>query len=381
MFILATTELHKVPATILSRCQRFSFRRLSAEDIASRINYVAYQENIEIEPEACALLARLADGALRDGLSLLDQCASATTDTVTEQLVCTALGLAGDRKTVQLLTAIAEQDTAAALELFSSLYASGKDLAALLDELCSLIRDLLMLKTAPKSGLSMLSGVAGDQETAALCKRFSAEELLRHIRLLQQTLAGFSRSVNRRVDTELCLVQMCRPALSADTDALLARIGRLEEKLSSGHFVQDFRASLVPPLPTEETEPEPEEEKPAQPAAENVPPQNDDAFWPELEEMMAEAVSVKCRGYFQPNGMIMGRRMGDTLLLVCDSQFIIDLINESCLDIVREKAQNYFKRPIQIKLCKKGMEGAAGEDPMKGLISFGKEHQDVFQIK
>ena len=103
LFILATTELHKVPATILSRCQRFSFRRLLPEDIAARLNYVAYQEKIELEPDAAQLLARLADGALRDGLSLLDQCASASEGPVTAELVYRSLGLAGDRRTAELM--------------------------------------------------------------------------------------------------------------------------------------------------------------------------------------------------------------------------------------------------------------------------------------
>ena len=109
VFILATTELQKVPATILSRCQRFSFRRLLPEDIAGRLNYIAYQEKIDLEPEACRLLARLADGALRDGVSLLDQCASAAEGAVTAELVCEALGLAGQQRTGALMEAVARQ--------------------------------------------------------------------------------------------------------------------------------------------------------------------------------------------------------------------------------------------------------------------------------
>ena len=168
VFILATTELHKVPATILSRCQRYSFRRLLPEDIGGRLNYVAYQEGIAIEPEAVSLLARLADGGLRDGLSLLDQCASATAGTLTAEGVYQCLGLAGDRKTAALMEAIARGDTPTALEIFSELYAGGKDVAAMTGELSSLARDLLILKTAPRSGMSMLSGVCTDQELAGL---------------------------------------------------------------------------------------------------------------------------------------------------------------------------------------------------------------------
>ena len=181
LFILATTELNKVPATILSRCQRFSFRRLRPEDIAGRLNFIAYQEGIQIEPAALRLLSRLADGALRDGVSLLDQCASACTGELTEELVCRTLGLAGAKRTAELLMAAAKQDTAAALSIFETLYAEGKDLGALFDELSALCRDLLVLKAAPKSGISMLSGIADEAQAVELEKCLTPAELLRDL--------------------------------------------------------------------------------------------------------------------------------------------------------------------------------------------------------
>ena len=174
LFILATTELHKVPATILSRCQRFSFRRISQEDIAARLQYVAYQENIDLDDSAARVLARLADGGMRDGLSLLDQCASATTGELTAERVYACLGIAGEQKCGELMGYIAAHDTRKALELFNRLYAEGKDLGALLDELACLTRDLLVLKTAGNAGITMLSGVASDQETLALGKAFGS---------------------------------------------------------------------------------------------------------------------------------------------------------------------------------------------------------------
>ena len=110
LFILATTELHKVPATILSRCQRFSFRRISQEDIAARLQYVAYQENIELDDSAARVLARLADGGMRDGLSLLDQCASATTGDLTAEKVYACLGIAGIQECGKLMACIADKN-------------------------------------------------------------------------------------------------------------------------------------------------------------------------------------------------------------------------------------------------------------------------------
>ena len=131
LFILATTELHKVPATILSRCQRFSFRRISQEDIAARLQYVAYQENIDMDETAARVLARLADGGMRDGLSLLDQVASATTGELTSQQVYNCLGIAGEQRCGELMGYIADHDTKSAMQLFNRLYTEGKDLSAM----------------------------------------------------------------------------------------------------------------------------------------------------------------------------------------------------------------------------------------------------------
>ena len=133
LFILATTELHKVPATILSRCQRFAFRRISQEDIASRLLYVAYLEKIDLDEAAARVLARMADGGLRDGLSLLDQCASATTGPLNADQVYRSLGIAGVQDCADIMAAIAQHDCKRALTLLNQIYAQGKDMGALLD--------------------------------------------------------------------------------------------------------------------------------------------------------------------------------------------------------------------------------------------------------
>ena len=387
LFILATTELHKVPATILSRCQRYAFRRLLPEDIASRINYVAYQENISIEPDATRLLARLADGALRDGLSLFDQCACAASGTVDVALVCSVLGLAGQRQAGAILTAIADQDAPQALSLFSELYAAGKDLAALFDELLSVARDLLMLKTAPKAGLSMLSGAASDEELLALKDRLSAGELLRMVSLLQQTAAGFSRSQNRRVDAELCLLQLCRPSLSLDAQALSARIGHLEEQLANGVIAAPQVASPSP-TPAQDTEKPAEAEAPQDAPAEPVqeqPPAPQDAppgFWPELAAALQQSLGPRERGFLNVDGPVRVTLTGDTLHLVADSDFVLEMIRrEDVAQVIRSKASAILKRPVAVRFARKGQTDAAGHDPMDALVRFGEEHPELFTIK
>ena len=158
MFILATTELHKVLPTIRSRCQQFAFKRLSPLDITQRLKYVAGEEGIPLTSEGAALIARLADGGMRDALSLLDQCAAGERETLGEQEILTSLGLAGNVETAALMEEIARRDTGAALERMDRLYAAGKDVGSLLNELSSLTRDLLIRKTAPRGGAGLLNG-------------------------------------------------------------------------------------------------------------------------------------------------------------------------------------------------------------------------------
>ncbi len=396
LFILATTELHKVPATILSRCQRFSFRRLSQEDIASRLNYIAYQEDIEVEPAAISMLARLADGGMRDGVSLLDQCASASGGKLTADSVAAALGLAGQKQTAAILQAAAEQNCPQALTIFSELYAAGKDIPALVSELSGLCRDLLILKTAPKSGISMLSGIATDAQAAELAQKLSQGELLRHLQLLQDTAAAFSKNADSRVAMELCLIQMCQPQLALDAQALGARISRMEEQLASGSFVTaapqtaqkpagDGYEDDRPPFPDDADDPmagippEPSEHGQEQ----SAPKQQDKlAFWPELAEKMREALGPGDRGFLAPNGPVKPVLRGDDLILACDSDFVLGRLKKPEVEkMAKEKAALVLGRPVSVRFALQSQVSNTGEDPMNALLAMGQQHQDIFTIR
>ena len=188
MFILATTELRKVPATILSRCQRYSFRRLDSGVISARLDYIAGQEGFRLTPGASELLARLADGGMRDAISLLDQCSGA--EVIDERAVTDALGLAGGERIGELLSAIAGHDGASALEIFAGLWRDGKDPAVLLGDLCSLMRDVLLLSVAPRGALELLSGAYTADALRAFSGLFTRQELLRGMERIQEALAA-----------------------------------------------------------------------------------------------------------------------------------------------------------------------------------------------
>ena len=389
LFILATTELHKVPATILSRCQRFAFRRISQEDIAARLQYVAYQENIDLDDGAARVLARLADGGMRDGLSLLDQCASATTGELTAERVYTCLGIAGEQKCGELMGYIAAHDTKSALSLFNRLYAEGKDLGALLDEMACLTRDLLVLKTAGNAGITMLSGVASDQETLALTKALGSGELVRIMERIQTTLASFTRSASRRMDAELCIVELCQPELSLDVQSVNARLTRLEEQLKSGAFVP------AKPAKAAKVEAEPEEERPPFPDDADIPPepgdvpaepQQDDTpvgFWSELCGGVRKELKPPISGFFAgtPNAPVQGTLIGDRLELRCANNFTAQMLDRpEILEVAGRKASAMLGRPVRACVVDSSAK-PKGNPRMDRLMQFGREHSDIIKIK
>ena len=252
MFILATTELHKVPATILSRCQRHSFKRIPVDTITARLNFVAQQEHLDLQPDAAALLARMADGGMRDALTLLDQCCG--NECISTDAVISAIGLAGNLRTAQLLRSVAAGDTAGALEQFRELWQDGKDPSALLDELSMLQRDLLMQAVAPRGGRELLSGAYDPVTLDELSGAFSSAQLLANLQSIQQTLGAMASQPNPRIAAELCLIRLCRPELCDDVPTLCARMDRLEQTVYSG-AIPAPRASA--PAPKAKPEPKP----------------------------------------------------------------------------------------------------------------------------
>ena len=354
MFILATTELHKVPATILSRCQRFSFRRIDPEDIAARLHFVAYQEGLDLSDEAAKLLGRLADGALRDGLSLLDQCAAAAQGQISAETVCGTLGIASARVAAELLTAVSERDAKRVLTLFTEQYAQGKDISALADELVSLCRDLLLLKTAPQTGAAMLTGICTDTELRELLPRFTPAELLRHTRLLQDTASGFNRSANRRVDVELCLLRMCDPGLDPDAQAVSARLSRVEAMLASGVL-----PAAQTPAAKQDAPPELQEEAPSQvfeeqpasppPAAEELPV----SFWADLTNAILKW-RPSLHGFFNSGSdekqMIVPVLHGEQLELAVIDQMILDYVDrEDVRTFLAQQASALLRHPVRVR--------------------------------
>jgi len=209
IFILATTELHKVPATILSRCQKFSFKRLSSDEIKKRLLKIASSEELTLTGEAAEKLAILADGSMRDGISLFDQCAHGKE--IDLQHVLDTIGLAGEKEITDIIKAVAKRNITDILETLNKLYADGKDMTALLNDLTGFTRDMLVARLSPGSAL-IGTGIPREKLTE-LSKEFTKERLMYCLATLKEAMFGLSRGGLSKLTLELCLIRMCDETL------------------------------------------------------------------------------------------------------------------------------------------------------------------------
>ncbi len=232
IFILATTELHKLPATIVSRCQRFDFRRISTDVLVDRLKYIAKGEGIEADGEALHLIARLSQGGMRDAISLLELCAGSKKH-ITAELVCEAVGSAGRTAIIKTAEAIAEADYDKIFGVVAEAVASSKDLQVFVQELLSLYRDMLVVRTTPDAARYLDLTDSETAELRRLAKMFSRETLLAHSRLLDAALPAMIRTgAVKRTVVELTLIRMSDRTLDSSNEALLARISELEDSVA-----------------------------------------------------------------------------------------------------------------------------------------------------
>ena len=253
VFILATTELQKLPATIISRCQRYDFRRIATPVLADRLGYVAEQEGISLDREAALLLGRMAQGGMRDAISLMELCAG-TGSHISVETVNQTAGSTGRESMMQTVRAIAARDFDKLFAMIDDVVQSSMDIGIFWQDLIGLYREMLVLRTA-RDAASYLD--LTDSEFAAmqeLAKPFSPQTLLYHSTLLEQAYLSMQRAnAIKRIVAESTLVRMCDPDLETSPEALLARIAALEDKISFGQI--SVGAIHESPAQTEPTAP------------------------------------------------------------------------------------------------------------------------------
>ncbi|MBQ4578732.1 MAG: DNA polymerase III subunit gamma/tau [Clostridia bacterium] len=215
LFILATTEIHKVPATILSRCQRYDFRRIPPEIIAARLNQIAAEEGFTLSAPAASLLARLGDGSMRDAISLLDRSVSADGN-IDLGRVTEALGVPSSDTVLQIYEAVTAGDGSRALEIFTDCYLEGRDIVSLFDQLLSLLRDLYVLKATGRQEYLMSSSAADPKALQALANQADGPTLEYFVSCVSDLLTRLTRTAIKRTDGEMCLLKMCLRHQSLD---------------------------------------------------------------------------------------------------------------------------------------------------------------------
>ncbi len=234
-FILATTEVHKVLPTILSRCQRYDFHRILPEDIKDRLLYVSECEGINLDPTAAELIAKIADGGMRDALSLLDQCVAFTAD-VTENVVANAAGIANREYLLQIAKAIVHQNGAEAITIVKKLYDGSIDISRLCDDLIGMFRNIMIAKSVPESQDSLVCMPSEIPEIMKLAEEISLDDIFSKLELLQKSNERISRVTSKRVEFEMCLIKLCNKAIvteknNTNSSDLIAKINMLEGKI------------------------------------------------------------------------------------------------------------------------------------------------------
>ena len=421
LFILATTELNKVPATILSRCQRHSFKRLDVDAIVSRLEYVAKEEDLGLTQGAAALIAGLSEGGMRDALSILDQCSGR--EKIDTDTVYSAMGLAGNRQIGALLRHIADHDTAAALELFTRLWRDGKNPATVLGELSTLQRDLLLRAVAPRGGRELLSGGYDEALLASFDGVFSTAALSANIDLLLRAVNDL-RTGQARTVSELTLVTLCEPGLNDSAPMLRARIAALEEKLARvtalpgparevdimhGTAAEQPAAEDTPPFDSEEAPPPPEDMPPFDfetPPPEELPPFDlapppppplpelerevditsqpvtspepapdggDGGLWEQIRAGAKEALPIGIYSILADGTQTSAGLEGDTLTLYLKSGFALNMIDRpdvtGKLALIAAEAAG---RPLLVKVAESGGSAPPAETGTGKLDELAK---------
>lgn len=415
VFILATTEVHKLPATILSRCQRFDFHRIPPQATAKRLEYVSGQEGVELDNDAALLIAALSDGALRDALSLLDRCIGACKH-ITSALVRQVAGLAGREYLFSLADAVIRRDCALALNTIDALYKEAKDMARLSEELTSHFRSLMLIKTM-KNPRELLIMADDEFEQASLqAQKLSLAEIVRVMDVLQSSYEKMFRGGQRRTEMETAMIKICSPQLDPDMDALLARVAKLERAVRNGVpaavqeapdkasamqkagspaadkpvYAKPVAASPaqeippdpvneeIPPAPIVEQPPKKEEKSPVPPRQSAVPPNFDEILknakpfedWPEVLGILKKYSKTIAASFEGTQAYVSG----EFLLIDARSDIPFKLLRQSAQrDKMRVAVKEVTGRVYKLGPYRRPQEEAKKEDPLLSLAEKIKE--------
>ena len=385
IFILATTEVHKLPATILSRCQRFDFSRIRPEDIAARLRCVAQGEGFDITDGAALLIARLSDGGMRDALSLLDQCVSRAPQadgrkSIDEDTVSETAGIAGRDHLFALSQAMRQGDGAAALALIDRLHGASLDMERLCAEWIDFFRGLMILKSVPEPDDLIVAAPAEIARMKEEAAQFDLPAILHAMTVLQHTLERLRGGVSRRVEMEMAALRLCAPELDTGAEALLRRVQALENAVRAGVRTASPTQPTTPPAsqparPTASADvaPPPEE---APPPRETEAPQAETPFdrWGDVLEALASQ-SPPLYGVLAGSSAFL---RGDMLLICTENEMFRSLVGrDGNKNVLAGAIRQVTGKTYRIGLKKVQTDAARPEEPADPLTAFLRSSREL----
>lgn len=349
IFILATTEIHKVPITVLSRCQRYDFRRIDGKVICDHIKKIAYKEGFTVEDEAAQLISKLGDGSMRDAISLLDRCLS-DSDTITYENAVSSLSLPENELIGSIWSAVCSQDVSGALTHFNNAYSDGCDIISIFDNILSLIRDIYIVKSVKDISNITLASPFTVKELTEMAKSCDTALLDYFIETINSTLSRLTRTSARKMDGEVCLIKLCSRAVkpSAAIPAKAADSPKPNVK-SENKAVKPSPISDEAPMPTDDDAPPfdiPENQRKSltyipkiqTPKTEPIQkPSDDDQFKKDFLNKLGSGVNVATRSFLSKASIVA---VGDNVIVVCDNDYLEFIQRTSVLNALTKTAKD-----------------------------------------
>ncbi|MCR4672731.1 MAG: DNA polymerase III subunit gamma/tau [Lachnospiraceae bacterium] len=376
IFILATTEAHKVPATVVSRCQSYEFRRLPSETMKARLREMADSEGIKAEDEALMFLARRGEGSMRDAISLFDQCAAfAAGETLTYDKAAQVLGVADTSVFRDMLDSVLRQDAGRALQLFDGAVMGGRDISQFNSDFIWYLRNILLLKN-PGAEAVIDASADSINEMKARGEDISEERLMYYLGVLSELSQSLRFSSNKRVPAEIALIRLCRPETASSPEALASRLEIIEEKLENGVFTVQAAGNAGS---RSRSGTGAGEEDAAGNAAEEAPTMQE-AMPEDIQKIIAGWDRIRAgiggaAGALLQNASVSEGGQGQIMLYIPDSGF-----GSKFIDGHREELEKYFSECVNRKVNLKLVTRAQYSDSSNRFFDIAKTVRDLNRI-
>ncbi|MBQ6442207.1 MAG: DNA polymerase III subunit gamma/tau [Lachnospiraceae bacterium] len=379
IFILATTEIHKIPVTILSRCQRYDFRRISIDTIAGRLTDLLAKENVQAEEKAVRYIAKVGDGSMRDALSLLDQCiAFYLGQELTYDKVLEVLGAVDTEIFARLLSAVLSEDVPQAMQIVEELTVSGRELTQFAADFCWYLRNLLLMKSA--DDMEELLDISSEnlETLKAQAAQVESTVLMRYIRVISTLINDLKYSSQKRILTEVALIKLCKPAMETDTGSLTDRILHLEEKMENGVWAASPAGSVPGQGSMAQAAGQNGSANHASPAAPKAPLPK--AIPAEVEQAVRQWRSIvnsmnvtgMTKTFLNQAHLSVGEGETGTLLIVLDDYNAIGICTEEETKKALEEAiESHLEREVKVEIRENKTGKPAGETypDLKSLLA------------